>query len=170
MIESSQVGSVDGVAAVRSLARASRLLEQASGELSLTHYRVLAAIASGDERASWVATSLALGKPTISAAVESLCQRNLIDRSGECADQRVAVLHLTAEGCAVLGRVEAAMSAQVRDLCERSPDAERLMQSLVWMGAAIDQVVSERKAGAGLGGAGTAGADGAGPGARMAGH
>ncbi len=61
--------------AVRALARASRVLERASSELSLAHYRVLSAIASGDERGSRIAARLALGKPTVSAAVESLCQR-----------------------------------------------------------------------------------------------
>ena len=37
------------------LARASRILERATGELSLAHYRVLAAVASGEERASRLA-------------------------------------------------------------------------------------------------------------------
>ncbi|MGH9070961.1 MAG: MarR family winged helix-turn-helix transcriptional regulator [Acidimicrobiales bacterium] len=130
--------------AVRALARASRLLERASGELSLAHYRVLAAIASGDERASRIASRLALGKPTISAAVESLCHRNLLDRSGVCGDQRVSILRLTPQGEALLARVEAGMVAQIRDLCDLSPDGEALMQSLIWMGQAIEQARSER--------------------------
>jgi DNA-binding MarR family transcriptional regulator len=86
------------VEAVRALARASRVLERASGELSLAHYRVLSAIASGDERASRVASRLAIGKPTISAAVDTLCQRGLLLRSDVDGDQRVASLRLTSEG------------------------------------------------------------------------
>src|SRR5579875_3572176 len=58
--------------AVRALARASSVLERSSSELNLAHYRVLSAIASGQERASHVAARLALGRPAVSAAVESL--------------------------------------------------------------------------------------------------
>src|ERR1700728_2063445 len=73
--------------AVRALARATRILERGSGELSLAHYRVLSAIASGDERASRVAKRLAIGKPTVSAAVEALAQRGLLVRSAVDGDQ-----------------------------------------------------------------------------------
>src|ERR1700685_3261276 len=86
------------VEAVRALSRASRLLERASGELSLAHYRVLSAIASGDERASRIAARLALGKPTVSAAVSALCRRELLTRSDVAADQRAAALELTEAG------------------------------------------------------------------------
>lgn len=134
------------VDAVRALARATRVLERASGELSLAHYRVLAAIASGDERASRVANRLAIGKPTVSAAVEALAQRGLLVRSAVDGDQRVAVLHLTLEGQALLARVEAKMISRIDDLCERTPDPDRLMESLVSLGAAIDDWQAQRTA------------------------
>jgi DNA-binding MarR family transcriptional regulator len=130
--------------AVRALARASRVLERASSEVSLAHYRVLAAIASGDERGSRIAARLAIGKPTVSAAVESLCQRGLLVREGIEADQRVAALRLTAEGKALLERVEDEMVIRIDDLCARTPDGAQLMQSLIWLGAAIDQAVADR--------------------------
>ena len=138
--------------AVRALARASRVLERASSELSLAHYRVLSAIASGDERGSRIAARLALGKPTVSAAVESLCQRGLLVRAGVEGDQRVAALRLTPDGEAVLGRAEEEMIRRIEDLCARTPDPAQLMQSLVWLGDAIDQVVADRWAGPGGGG------------------
>jgi DNA-binding MarR family transcriptional regulator len=133
--------------AVRALARASRVLERASSELSLAHYRVLSAIASGDERGSRIAARLAVGKPTISAAVESLCQRGLLVRVGVESDQRVAALRLTADGEALLQRVEAEMIDRIDDLCARTPDGAQLMESLIWLGDAIDEVVAERWAG-----------------------
>jgi DNA-binding MarR family transcriptional regulator len=137
--------------AVRALARASRVLERASGELSLAHYRVLSAIAAGDERASRVASRLAIGKPTVSAAVEALAQRGLLLRSAVDGDQRVAVLHLTPEGEALLDRVEAEMIRRIEDLSGRTPDPDGLMESLVWLGTAIDdwqaQRAAERKGG-----------------------
>ena len=140
------VTAAERIEAVRALARATRVLERASGELSLAHYRVLAAIASGDERASRVANRLAIGKPTVSAAVEALAQRGLLVRSAVDGDHRVAVLHLTPEGQALLARVEAEMIRRLDELCGRTPDPDRLMESLVWLGAAIDDWQAQRTA------------------------
>lgn len=131
------------VDAVRALARASRFLERASGELSLAHYRVLSAIASGDERASRVASRLAVGKPTVSAAVEALSQRGLVIRSDAAGDQRATTLRLTPAGAALLDRVEADMTERIDRLCARSPDGAQLLESLTWLGAAIDQLQAE---------------------------
>jgi len=132
------------VEAVRSLARASRVLERASGELSLAHYRVLSAIASGDERASRVADRLAVGKPTISATVDVLCQRKLLERWEVEGDQRASTLRLTAEGEALLARVESEMINRIDDLCDRTPDGRQLLESLVWLGRAIDETQAQR--------------------------
>jgi DNA-binding MarR family transcriptional regulator len=133
------------VEAVRALARASRILERASGELNLAHYRVLSAIASGDERASRIASRLALGKPTVSAAVDSLCQRGLLTRSGESRDQRVAVLRLTDTGRDLLHSVETEMVSRIQDLLDRTPGGDHLIESLVWLGKAIDERMAARR-------------------------
>jgi DNA-binding MarR family transcriptional regulator len=138
-----EVAKVD---AVRALARASRLLERASGEVNLAHYRVLAAIASGDQRASRIAAKLALGKPTISASVESLCKRGLLMRSGVEGDQRAAALQLTDEGYRVLANLEAAMVAWVDEVCARTPDPGLVLRVLGWMGEGIEQLATEREA------------------------
>jgi DNA-binding MarR family transcriptional regulator len=122
------------------------LLERASDELNLAHYRVLSAIASGDERASRIAHRLALGKPTVSAAVDAMCQRGLLTRSKSQTDQRVAALQLTSEGRAVLARVEAAMVARLDALCSRVPDPEQVRSSLVSVGTAVDELMAERRA------------------------
>ena len=137
-------GSTPAREAVRALARASRVLERASNELTLAHYRVLSAVASGDARASRIAARLALGKPTVSVAVDSLCQRGLLARSGVQGDQRVAALRLTADGATLLDRVETEMIRRINELCARTPDGGQLIESLVWLGAAIDQAVADR--------------------------
>jgi DNA-binding MarR family transcriptional regulator len=140
-------GVDDSVEAVRALARVSRVLERASGELNLAHYRVLSAIASGDERASRVAVRLALGKPAVSAAVDSLVQRGLVVRTGVTTDQRASDLSLTSAGKAALAEAETAMVGRINELCARTPDVARVLQSLAWLGAALDEVVAERFAG-----------------------
>jgi DNA-binding MarR family transcriptional regulator len=140
-------GRLPQVEAVRSLARASRVLERASGELSLAHYRVLSAIASGDERASRVASRLTVGRPTVSAAVDSLCRRGLLERWEVRDDQRATTLRLTAEGVGLLARVESEMIKRIDELGARTPDSGQLLESLVWLGKAIDATQAERAAG-----------------------
>jgi DNA-binding MarR family transcriptional regulator len=134
------------VEAVRALARASSVLERSSPQLSLAHYRVLTAIAQGHERASNIASKLALGKPTVSAAVESLCRRGLLVRSGVAGDQRAAALHLTPAGEMLLEQVETEMISRINDLCDRTPDGGQLIESLVWLGAAMDSRLADRLA------------------------
>jgi DNA-binding MarR family transcriptional regulator len=140
------------VAAVRALARVSRVLEAASADVSVAHYRVLAAVASGEERASLVAARLALGKPAVSAAVESLCQRGLLERLDVEADGRAVALSLTAEGALVLDRVEVEMTRRVVDLCSRTSDPDSLLDSLAQLGPAMDDARTERLAAVQAGG------------------
>ncbi len=130
--------------AIRALARASSVLKRSSKDLSLAQYRVLAAIASGHERASHVAANLALGKPTVSAAVELLAQRRLIVRAEADGDRRAESLRLTGTGATLLAEVEAEMRRRLRDLCARTPDGKRLIEALVWLGRAVDERHRER--------------------------
>jgi len=138
--------SADAVQAVRTLARTSRILERASGELSLAQYRILSAIASGNEQASKIAALLAVGKPTVSATVEALCQRGLLDRCSASGDQRAVVLSLTAQGMEILEQVEAKMTARIGDLCALTPDPAQVLRSLAWLGDALDQARAHAEA------------------------
>ncbi|MDQ6849569.1 MAG: MarR family winged helix-turn-helix transcriptional regulator [Actinomycetota bacterium] len=132
--------------AVRALARVSRLLEHASGELSLSHYRVLAAVADGDERASRVARRLALGKPAISASVEALCRRGLLAREGVAGDQRASALRLTNAGKRALTEVETALLARLDAVLEHTRDRRALVTALANLGEALDGLADERLA------------------------
>src|ERR1700691_5805523 len=132
------------VQAVRALARASSALERSFPNLSLAHYRVLTAVAQGNERASNIARKLAIGKPTVSVAVESLCQRGLLARSGVAGDQRAAALHLTPAGQTLLEKGETEMIRRIYELCDRTPAGEQLIESLVWLGAAMDSRLADR--------------------------
>lgn len=131
--------------AVRALSIMSRRLERAAGGLSLAHYRVLAAVAAGDERASRVAGRLALGKPTISASVESLSARGLLHRGGVSGDQRVIQLSLTDAGRDLLTRAEQAMTADLEALASRTGKPAELVEALVSLGEAIEAARAERR-------------------------
>ncbi|MBN9623443.1 MAG: MarR family transcriptional regulator [Actinobacteria bacterium] len=134
------------VQAVRALARLARLLERSSGDLNLAHYRVLSAVAEGHERAARVADRLALGKPTVSAAVESLTKRGLLAREDVAEDRRAATLSLTPVGEKALAAVEVEMLGWIDDLVGRTPDPERVLESLGQLGEALDELAAERAA------------------------
>ena len=136
----------DEVGAIRALARVARLLERSSGDLNLAHYRVLSAIAEGSERASRVADRLALGKPTVSAAVESLTKRGLLLREDVADDRRAATLTLTPAGEEALVAVDREMLGCLDELLARTPDPARVLQSLGQLGTALDEVAAERSA------------------------
>lgn len=127
------------ISAVRALTRLSRALERRAGDLSLAHYRVLAAVAQGDERATRVAERFALGKPAVSASVEALCARGLLVRGGDSDDQRAVALALTPVGQQLLGEVEAAMAAELSDLAARTGKPAAVLEALSLLGPALDQ-------------------------------
>jgi DNA-binding MarR family transcriptional regulator len=133
-----------GVRAVRALARVSRVVERASADLNLAQYRVLSAVASGDQRASRLAARLALGRPTISSAVDALCKRGLLLRTDVEDDQRAAALSLTERGRSLLDEVETEMVRRVAELSALTPDGDQVLESLGWLGDALDESYPQR--------------------------
>lgn len=125
--------------AVRGIAWLARLLDLHSGDLSLAHYRILEAVAAGDERASRVAARLSVGKPTVSASVDSLCQRGLLLRYPVIEDQRGIALRLTPEGWAVLRTAQDELLRFVEEIMANTPDPERATEALTWLEAALQQ-------------------------------
>jgi DNA-binding MarR family transcriptional regulator len=134
------------IAAVRALARASRVVERASDGLSFADYRVMAAVSSGEERASRLAQRLAVGKPAISATVDSLSKRGLMRREAVEGDARASSLALTPEGQDLFDRMEARMTRQLELLADRTPDPDALVAALATLGDAIERAVVERRA------------------------
>src|ERR1700761_533033 len=137
MVRSSNESKVQ---AVRALARLARALERASGDLNLAHYRVLAAVADGDERASRVAGRLALGTPTVSAAVESLCKRGLRAREVADDDRRAATLSPPPAGEAASAEVEEVMVGRIDEILRRTDDPDAVVDALGQLGVALDQI------------------------------
>lgn len=124
----------------------SRLLESACADLSLAHYRVLAAVAAGEGRASRVAARLALGKPTVSANVDALCRRGLLTRDDVSGDQRAVALRLTAEGERVLAEAERSMLARLEQVLGHTDDPVRTADGIARLGVGLDALADERMA------------------------
>jgi long-chain acyl-CoA synthetase len=93
-----------------------RELERACTELSLPQYRLLALIMRGEERASGLAGQLALARPTVSAAVETLVANGLVERTSVTGDRRAVRLTITPAGRAALRVAERSMRARLDDL------------------------------------------------------
>ena len=132
------------------LARLARLLERTCGELepplTLAQFRLLAMIASGSDRASHLAGLLALAKPTVSATVDTLVERGLVERSTSRDDRRVTTLTVTAVGREVLGRAEAAMRDRLDDLLGRVDDPTAVQAALGALAERLDERREERRA------------------------
>jgi DNA-binding MarR family transcriptional regulator len=137
------VTDAESLEALRSLVRLARLLERATAELNLAHYRVLAAIDDGDARASRLATRLALGKPTISATVESLSRRGLVRRDDSADDQRATDLRITPAGRIALRTAEAEMQARLDEVLAHTEQADAATAALARLGAGLDAVAEQ---------------------------
>jgi DNA-binding MarR family transcriptional regulator len=132
--------------ATRALARAYRFLERSLDELSMADYRMLAALVEGEERASRLAARLALGKPAVSATVESLVKRGLVVRAKVDGDNRAVALAITPLGFELFERTEAALTARLADLLSRTSDPNGMRTVLVGLGSAFDSIMVERMA------------------------
>jgi long-chain acyl-CoA synthetase len=97
------------VPVARTLARLARQVElgAATVELSLSQYRVLSILDSGQEAASGLAEKLAVSRPSITGVVDGLVARGLVCRGHVDGDRRRVEVGLTSEGAAALAAAEA---------------------------------------------------------------
>jgi DNA-binding MarR family transcriptional regulator len=131
---------------VRTIARLARVLERSCGELTLPQYRLLAMIHEGSERATALAGKLALAKPSVSAMVDALVERELVTRARVDGDRRAVRLQLTAAGEAALRRAEATMAENLQPLLDRCEDATVVDTALAQLGGALDAAFADRVA------------------------
>lgn len=131
-------------AAARTLALLARLLERAAGDLTLAQYRILALVASGDERASLIAGRLALGKPTITAVVDGLVERGLLERHAVDGDRRAARLVLTDAGHSALEAAECEMARRLAPVVDCAADRTLVLAALSDLDDAFEAVVRAR--------------------------
>jgi DNA-binding MarR family transcriptional regulator len=120
------------VRAARALALSARALERAAGEceLTLAQYRVLALVAAGDERSSLLADRLAVAKPTITAVVDGLVERGLVERTSVQGDRRSIRLTLTKAGTQALRVIERTMAEVLDRIFGHARDRRALLLAL----------------------------------------
>ncbi len=96
-------------------------------ELTLPQYRVLGILAEGSAAASGLADRLAVRRPSITALIDGLEARGLVDRRQEDTDRRRVELRLTPEGAGTLARADAAVDEYLIAIAGHLPDKEEAM-------------------------------------------
>jgi DNA-binding MarR family transcriptional regulator len=96
-------------------------------ELTLPQYRVLGILAEGSAAASGLADRLAVRRPSITALIDGLVARGLVDRRQEDTDRRRVELRLTPEGVTTLARADAAVDEYLIAIAGHLPDKEEAM-------------------------------------------
>ena len=103
---------------IRLLARLARVAEQtcqATG-ISLPQYRLLVSASEGSQRASELAASVGVSRPTLTSLVDGLEQAGLIKRVPVATDRRGIQLELTQAGREATHRAEHALSIRLMTL------------------------------------------------------
>jgi len=131
---------------VLTLARLARMLERACGDLTLPQYRVLAFIVRGEERASNLADQLALTRPTVSATIDTLVERGLLERTGIDGDRRAVRLTTTPAGSDALLEAQQAMRGRLDNLLAHTDDPDAVRSALEQLTGALTAAQAANKA------------------------
>ncbi len=106
------------VNAARAIVRLSRRLEVAlaDADLTLSQYRVLSFLANGESRPSRIAPNVSVTRPTVTALLDGLVVRGLVDRQPDETDRRRVRHRVTAAGKRALAEADKAAEANLRAL------------------------------------------------------
>jgi long-chain acyl-CoA synthetase len=110
----------------RTVARLARHVEVALAgcDLTVPQYRLLSLLSEGSSNASTLAQRLVVSRPSVTALVDGLVARGMVERGSDPADRR-HVTHLVTElGQAVLDRADVAATARLQDLSTHLPSAD----------------------------------------------
>ena len=116
----------------RTAAWLSKQLERALADvdLSLPQYRILGMLAEGASMPSALAERLAVRRPTVTAVVDGLVARGLVERSPADDDRRSVTHTLTAKGKRLLAKADAAADGRLVAIAESLDDAESTARAL----------------------------------------
>jgi long-chain acyl-CoA synthetase len=119
----------------------SKRVEVALAEMDLTlpQYRVLGILAEGSAAASGLAGRLAVRPSSVTAIIDGLVARGLVDRKHEEGDRRRIALRLTDEGVRTVAEADLSVDAYLSSIASCLPaDEERMvLHSLELWGRAL---------------------------------
>jgi long-chain acyl-CoA synthetase len=131
---------VDDARPARAAASLARVVELALADagLSLAQYRLLAYLSRGSSAASPAARDLSTSRPSVTALVDGVVAKGLVERFPDPDDRRRITLVLTPLGFDVLDRADAAAVARLAAVASYLPpdDAARALEGLpLWTDA-----------------------------------
>jgi long-chain acyl-CoA synthetase len=108
-------------------------------DLTLPQYRVLGILVEGSAAASGLAGRLAVRPSSVTAIIDGLVARGLVDRTHQEDDRRRIALRLTQEGERVLAEADLTVDAYMVSIAGHLPDADEVMvlRSLELWGQAL---------------------------------
>ena len=114
--------------------------EEAEHSLSITQFRLLKRLFHGPRLGSELAQSLQITQPTVSAAIDSLVRRGLVERCEATEDRRAIPLRITPAGARCFETTQQRSLAVLVQLVEQIPPAERraLVQGLTALARALE--------------------------------
>jgi long-chain acyl-CoA synthetase len=132
----------------RAVARLAKHEEIALGHvgLSLPQFRVLILLAEGSAAASALAARLAVSPPSVTAIVDGLVARQLVERRPDAGDRRRVAHVLTPDGRRLLEEADSAATARLRDIAAYLSEAEQaqVLDALDLWHKALDAFLSAR--------------------------
>ena len=133
----------DFTAGIRLLARLARVAEQTcqSTGISLPQYRLLVSVSGRPQRASELADSVGVSRPTLTSLVDGLEQVGMLRRVAVPNDGRGIRLELLKDGRMATARAERALTARLLELIDgNAGDIALLVKDVVsGLGAALDR-------------------------------
>jgi long-chain acyl-CoA synthetase len=104
--------------AARAVARLAKQVEVALTplDLSLPQYRVLALLGEGSTASSVLARRLAVSPPSVTAVVDGLVGRGLVERQADPEDRRRLTLLLTRDGTRLLAVADTAAETRLDEI------------------------------------------------------
>ncbi len=108
----------------RAVARLAKQVERALVplDLSLPQYRVLALLGDGSSASSVLARQLAVSPPSVTALIDGLVARDLVERRADPQDRRRLTLLLTAGGQQILADADTAAEARLAGIADYLDD------------------------------------------------
>jgi long-chain acyl-CoA synthetase len=120
----------------------------ATMDLTLPQYRVLGILAEGSAAASGLADRLAVRPPSITAIIDGLVARGLVDRKHEDSDRRRIALRLTDEGARMVAEADRTVDDYLVSIASglATKDEAMALRSLELWGEALSRFHQARKA------------------------
>lgn len=133
--------SNDSVRAARAVAWLARAWERSLGEveLSLPQYRTLAFLSEGDWAASKLADRMDVSRPSVTALVDGLVTRGLVERRHSETDRRRVLHVITEEGRGALADADRRLGDEVERILGHL-DGERSATTLAGLVAVHEAI------------------------------